>query len=375
MPPAQQPSDVDLRHDEMQLADYWEWDELARARGWTDGLPVAPPTIEVVDATIDYLGMDPKMSLGLVGPTNGKATIEQVAIQCAMAGCRPEHVPVVLAALEAMLDPAFNLGGVQATTNPVAPLAVVCGPIVHELDFNVDAGVFGGGGWANAAIGRAIRLILWNIGGGKPGTTDMSPLGQPAKYTYCIGEGQHKGAWTSLASDFGYGPSENCVIMFGCHSPYPMALAGNPRRMLAILAESIPVSGLIQFHAAGQVLVVLAPRVAETLAGRYTREEIRQYLFDHARYNLGDLRRRGIVQADDQPEDPACNYWGSEVLDSVRPNIQELPDDTWLPLVESTADLHVLVTGGRAQFMGGLCPGWGGYGGYATARPIIIPSA
>jgi hypothetical protein len=375
MPSAQQPSDLALAPGEMEVGDYWEWDELCRARGWTDGLPVAPPTTERVDAIIAYLGMDPNLSLGLVGPANGKATVEQVAIQCAMAGCRPEHVPVVLAALDAMLDPAFSVGAVQATTNPCSPLAIVCGPIVEELDFNTGDGVFGGGGWANAAIGRAIRLILWNIGGGRPGTTDKSPLGQPAKYAFCIGEGQHEGGWTSLASDFGYEPSENCVITFACHSPYPMALPGSPRRMLAILAESAPSSGLIQFHAAGQILFVFSPRVAETLAGSYTREEVRQYLFDHARFNLGDLRRRGIVEADDQPEDPASNYWGSEVLDSVRPNTRELPDDAWLPLVESIADLHVIVTGGRGQFLGGICPGWGGYGGYATARPIVVPTA
>src|ERR1700722_12914434 len=105
MPSAQQPSDLALAPGEMEVGDYWEWDELCRARGWTDGLPVAPPTTERVDAIIAYLGMDPNLSLGLVGPSNGKATVEQVAIQCAMAGCRPEHVPAVLAGLDAMLDP------------------------------------------------------------------------------------------------------------------------------------------------------------------------------------------------------------------------------------------------------------------------------
>jgi hypothetical protein len=361
--------------DVVEIADFWEWDALARARGWTDGLPVAPPTVDRVEAIIEYLGMDPQESLGRLGPGNGAATIEQIAIQCTMAGCRADHVPVVIAAVKAMLEPAFNIGGVQATTNSCAPLAVVCGPIVRELDFNTGDGVFGGGGWANAAIGRAIRLVLWNIGAGVPGKSDKSPLGQPAKFAFCIGEGLAGIPWTSLATDFGYGSEENCVVVFACQSPYPLAVVGDADRMLRILAESVPSTGLMQFHAAGQLMLTITPRVADTMASAgISREDVRQYLFDHARYNLGDLRRRGLLDAPDQPEDPVCNYWGSEVLDGVRPNTRDLPDDTWLAMCEDLKDFHVLVSGGQGQFFAGLSPGWGGYGGYATAKPIVVPT-
>jgi hypothetical protein len=329
-----------------------------------------------VDAILDYLSLDPMHSLGRVGPANGDATIEQVAIQCAMAGCRPEHVPVVLAAVEAMLDPAFNLGGMQATTNPCAPLAVVCGPIVSELDFNVGDGVFGGGGWANAAIGRAVRLVMWNIGGGVPGRSDKSPLGQPAKYAFCIGEGRGGVGWTSLSSDFGFDEAESCVVVFACQSPYPFAVAGSAERMLRVLAESIPSTGLNHFHAAGQVMLTFTPRVAQTLAeAGISREDVRRYIFDHARYDLGDLRRRGLVDADDQSADPVANYWGAEVLDGVRPSTRTLPDAAQLKLCESERDVHVLVSGGTGQFFVGFSPGWGGYGGYAVARPVIRPES
>jgi hypothetical protein len=360
----------------LEVADYGAWDDLVRARGWTDGLPVAPPAADRVDAIIDYLGLDRYDSLGRVGPAGGDATIEQIAIQCAMAGCRPEHVPVVLAALEAMLEPSFNLGGMQATTNPCAPLAVVCGPIVSELDFNVGDGVFGGGGWANAAIGRAIRLVLWNIGGGVPGRADKSPLGQPAKYAFCIGEGRDGVPWTSLASDFGFAEDTSCVVVFACQSPYPFAVAGSAERMLRVLAESIPSTGLNHFHAAGQMMLTFTPRVALALtAAGYTREDVRRYIFEHARYDLGDLRRRGLLDAPDQPADPVANYWGSEVLAEDRPNTWALPDDALLKVCESEQDVHVLISGGTGQFFIGFSPGWGGYGGYAVARPIIRPSS
>jgi hypothetical protein len=361
-------------HEEDGIADYPQWDALARARGWTDGLPVAPPVAEQVDAILDYLGLDPGHSLGRLGPANGDATIEQVAIQCVMAGCRPEHVPVVIAAVEAMLEPGFNIGGIQATTNPCAPLAVVCGPVVSELDFNTGDWVFGGGGWANAAIGRAIRLVLWNIGGGLPGRSDKSPLGQPAKYAFCIGEGRDGVPWTSLASDFGFDESTSSVVVFACQSPYPLAVAGSADRMLRVLAESLPSTGLNHFHAAGQVMLTLTPRVADSLArGGYSREAVRRYLFENARYDLGDLRRRGLVDAPDQPADPVANYWGAEVLGDVRPSTRELPDETRLPLCESERDVHVLVSGGTGQFFAGFSPGWGGYGGYAVAKPVIRP--
>ena len=358
----------------LEVADYGAWDDLVRAREWTDGLPVAPPAADRVDAIIDYLGLDRGHSIGRIGPANGDATIEQIAIQCVMAGCRPEHVPVVLAALEAMLDPSFNLGGMQATTNPCAPLAVVCGPIVSELDFNTGDGVFGGGGWANAAIGRAIRLVLWNIGGGVPGRSDKSPLGQPAKYAFCIGEGRDGVPWTSLASDFGFDENTSSVVVFACQSPYPFAVAGSAERMLRVVAESIPSTGLNHFHAAGQMMLTFTPRVAKALAeAGYSREDVRRYIFEQARYDLGDLRRRGLVDAPDQPADPVANYWGSEVLGEVRPNTRALPDDAQLEVCESERDVHLLVSGGTGQFFIGFSPGWGGYGGYAVARPVIRP--
>ncbi|MHB8328122.1 MAG: hypothetical protein ACYDD6_00590 [Acidimicrobiales bacterium] len=355
----------------VEIDDYWEWDALARENDWTDGLPVAPPTEDRVQAIIDYLGRDPGETLGLVRPLNGRATVEQVAIQCAMAGCLPEHVPVVVAALDALVDEEFNLEGVQGTTNPCAPLTIACGPQVDRLKINVGEGVFGGGAHANAAIGRAVRLILWNIGGGKPGRTDRSPLGQPAKYAFCVGENSAESPWSSLSTDFGYDAATDSVIVFACQSPYPAVLIGSAQRMLSIIAESLPNTALNAFHAAGQVLVVFSLRPAQVLADAgYSREDVRTWIFENSRFHLGTLRKQGIIES----TDPVCNYWGDTSLESKRPpNFDELPDDTFLPLVQSEKDLHLLVTGGRAQWFGAYCPGWGNYGGSAIARPVHPP--
>src|SRR6185436_20055530 len=174
-------------------------------------------------------------------PKDGIATIEQIAINCVMAGCAPEHVPVVIAALEAMLEPEFNLHGVQATTNPCAPLAVVSGPAVKKLGFHAKEGAFGGGSRASACVGRAIRLVLWNIGGGIPGETDMASQGQPAKYLFCAAENAEQSPWEPLHVERGLDPEDSAVTMFACQSPAPLRVLGNAERILSLIATSIPV--------------------------------------------------------------------------------------------------------------------------------------
>lgn len=348
--------------------DYWEWDALVRERGWTDGLPVAPPTDDRVDAILAAMEGAPDHVLGTIPPAHGTATLEQVAIQCAMAGCLPEHAPVVVAALEAMLDPEFNLNGVQATTNPCAPLTIVNGPIVQELDMNVRHGAFGGGAHANAAIGRAIRLVLWNLGGGKPGITDMSPLGQPAKYAFCIGENEDESPWPGIHTDMGIPEGQDAVTVFACQSPHPVLISGTAPQMLDFLAESLPTTTINMYHAAGQFLLVLSLKPAHEFArGGYDKRMIREWLFENARYDVGDLRRRGLLGA---RNDQVSTYWGERRLLARRPDVENLPDDARLPMVESVDDIHIVVTGGGAQWWAGFCAGWGNYGGYARARPI-----
>ncbi|MQA86139.1 MAG: hypothetical protein GEV03_16280 [Streptosporangiales bacterium] len=351
-----------------EVEDFWAWDELARRNNWTDGLPVAPPTEERVTEILDYLGRDPREVIGTIMPGGGIATVEQIVIQCVMAGCEPEHVPVVMAAVEAMLAPEFNLYGVQCTTNAAAPLTIVSGPAVERLGFNCKEGAFGGGSHANAAVGRAVRLVLWNIGGGHPGQTDMSTLGQPAKYLFCVAENHEDSPWAPIHADHGLDPGQSAVTVFACQSPDPLFVPGTAERILNVIAASLPTAGVNMFHAAGQFLLTIGVRPAQELArGGYDKEDVRQWIFKHARFNLGRLRKSGVLVEDEGHQ----YYWGHGEEDV--PDLPSLPDDTMLPLVRTPSDIHLLVAGGATQWWLGFSAGWGNYGGRAVTKPILFP--
>jgi hypothetical protein len=162
--------------------------ELFLRRGWSDGLPVVPPTVARVNEMLAFTDRTASEPVGEVEPLKGLATVEKVVANAVMAGCRPEYLPVVLAAVEALLDPAFNLRGVQTTDENVAPLLIVNGPMARVLDINARFGALGPGWQANAAIGRALRLVMHNLGGGWPGAVAFAGLGQPGRYTLCLAE-------------------------------------------------------------------------------------------------------------------------------------------------------------------------------------------
>ncbi|MDP6180275.1 MAG: UGSC family (seleno)protein, partial [Desulfatiglandales bacterium] len=162
--------------------------ELVLENRWGDGLPVIPPTEERVMKMFAGLDRKPSDVTGGMPPSNNDVTIEKIAVNAVMAGCLPEYMPILIAAVEAMIEPSFNLHGIQATTSPVAPLVIVNGPIRGKVNLNCGRGCFGPGWRANATIGRAIRFLLINIGGALSGDVDMATYGSPAKYTFCIGE-------------------------------------------------------------------------------------------------------------------------------------------------------------------------------------------
>ncbi|HET7340442.1 MAG TPA: TlpA family protein disulfide reductase, partial [Methylomirabilota bacterium] len=169
------------------------------ARGVTDGLPVVPPTRERVSRALQACGRAADELIAEVPPNYGRATVEKIAINAVMAGCRPEYLPVVIAAVEAACDERFDLHGVSATTNSTAQLIVVNGPVRGRLDVNCGANLFGPGWRANATIGRALRLVCVNLGGARPGVVSMSTFAHPGRYTYCIGEWEEQSPWESLA--------------------------------------------------------------------------------------------------------------------------------------------------------------------------------
>jgi hypothetical protein len=363
---------VRARPSEIREMDYQAWEEMVMARGWSDGLPTAPPLEDRVQRIIDYLGRKPDEVVATIPPVYGIATIEQVAVQCAMAGCTPEFVPVVLAAIDAMLEPSFNLHGLQSTTWPGAPLVIVSGPIVKDLNFNVRNGAFGGGGHANAAIGRAVRLILWNLGGGKPWVNDMSPLGGSHKYAFCVAENTEQSPWSSIHTDFGFDEEENAVTVFGCSSPTTSLISGSAERILNVLCDGLSSTSVQMYHGAGQALFALSINPAVTLAAAgYTKEDVRSYIFEKARLSVGRVKESGALAG--ELSDFTQFYWGENGLANKRIDVESASDQTKLPLFESEADIRVIVTGGDTQQWGGIMPGWGRYGAFFVSKPVNVP--
>jgi hypothetical protein len=329
--------------------------EYCYSQGWTDGLPILLPTERRVNAILSATSRGAQEVVGRIPPKGGTATIEKIAINAAMAGCLPELFPVVLAAIEAMLAPDFNLNGVQATTHVCAPLSIVSGPIVRRLGFNSKDGVFGGGSRANAALGRAVRLVLWNIGGGIPGEIDKSTFGHPGKYAFCIAEDPDNNPWEPFhqSRDAGLSADDSAVTMFACEANRNVADTHNdtPHGLLDLIADALRTIGNENTYGGGQALVVLGPERARVMKQYgWTRKDVQYYLFDQARRSVRDIKRAKLIRT--------TPHWVD----------QTDPDALW-PVFEQPDDILVTVAGGDGPHSS-TCSGWGEFGGFAITRKI-----
>ena len=254
-------------------------------KGWTDGLPVLAPTPAAVERMIAACNRRPDDIIGVIPPLNGLATIEKVAANAVMAGCLPEYFPLVLAALRGMLQPGYNLDGVQTTTGNVAPLAIVNGPSRESLGINFGANVLGQGWRANATIGRALRFVLTNIGGATPGRFDKATLGQPAKFTFCIGENEQENPWQPLHVERGFDAGVDAVSMTGCSGVYSAVdMASQSAKSLLKTFALTMTGGLASGVTSTEVLFVICPEHAAIFArDGFTKDKIRDELFRMAR--------------------------------------------------------------------------------------------
>jgi hypothetical protein len=188
--------------------------EACFARGWSDGLPVVPPTPERVLAMLKGTTRRPEEVVGSIPPDYAECTVEKAAINAVLAGCKPEYFPVVLAAIEAALAPDFGLHGVLCTTNFIGPVVLVNGPIARAIGMNSRVNALGQGNRANATIGRALQLVVRNVGGGRPGEIDRATLGHPGKYTFCFAEDEEGSLWESYAVEKGFSKDTSTVTLF-----------------------------------------------------------------------------------------------------------------------------------------------------------------
>ena len=271
-------------HHEIESLD--QFTDFVYEQGWSDGLPVFPPTREVVERMIDYIGRDRNEVLGTVFPGDGVATIENVAANCVMAGCLPEYMPVVLAALECIVDPQMPITTTQSTGS-ASLCTIVSGPIVGHLKFHTREWIFGpNGARANATIGRALRLILWNIGHAHPGKLIKGTMGHPASWSYCIGEEQMLTPWAPMHIDCGLDETDSAVTVMkaGEHSQIaaPLNSVGLDE-CITLLARGIGKVGITSSGGKRAFLFVINPSLAQAFAAAgYSREKLRAAIAQRA---------------------------------------------------------------------------------------------
>jgi len=241
-----------LRARRVELAALEDEHEAMFERGWSDGLPIVPPTEERVMHMLQGTSREPDEVVAVVAPDLVECTVEKVAINAVMAGCKPEYLPVVLAAVEAACTEQFNIHGVLATTMPVGPVLIVNGPIRRAIGMNSGMNVFGQGNRANLTIGRALQLVVRNVGGGRPGEVDRATHGNPGKIAFCFAEDEEGSPWTPLSADFGAAAGTNTVVLFTGEGP--RCIVDQQSRDPESLARSLAAS-LRTLHHAKLVMV------------------------------------------------------------------------------------------------------------------------
>ncbi len=327
--------------------------ELCYTNGWTDGLPVVPPTAERIRAMLEAGGVEPQRQVAFIENRQVSVTAEKVAINAVMAGCKAEYMPVVLAAMEALADPLYGYHGPATSTGGSAVFMVVNGPIARELGINSGNNLFGPGWRANATIGRAVRLIMRNVIGTLPGELDQSSLGHAGKYTFCIAENEADSPWPAFHTTRGLRPDQNAVTVFAAYAPHQFSnrLSSTPEGILATACATMRIS-------AG---TTRQPQYALVFAGEHTtimkhagwsREDVQRYCFEHSQSPVAELKRVNLLPGEISPAD----------------------ERTLLPLVETPQDFLVIAAGGRAGVQSAFIPGWGGKAGsQSVTRAIRLP--
>ncbi len=299
-------------------------------KGWSDGLPVIPPTEERVLDLLQGTRRKPDEVIGLIPPRWADATTEKIAINAVMAGCLPEHMPVIIAAVEAMVEEKFNLYGIQATTHPCSPLLIINGPIRKQLGINCSYGAFGPGTLPNAVIGRAIRLILINIGGATPARVEKATHGQPGKFTYVIGENEKESPWEPLSTERGFRSGQNTVTVIAAEGPHNVNdhCSVSSKGILTTIAGTLACQGNNNIlYQVGEPLIVLGPEHAETITkDGFTKKDVKEFLFKKARVPKNAFSR-------EHQEQRFANF----------------PEDAFIPVTHKSENILIVVVGGAGK--------------------------
>ena len=325
--------------------------EMYFEKGWTDGLPVVPPTEERIWAMLDAAGRKPDEVIGAIPVRARVITAEKLAINAVLAGCLPAYMPVLVAAVEALCDPRLSVHGPSASTSGMGFLTIVNGPIAPKIGLNAGENLFGPGWRANATIGRAIRLLLRNVCGAVPGVLDRSCFGHPGKFTYCIAEDEAHSPWEPLHAERGIPREQSAVTVFAGSAPIQVSSSTSPEpeAILRAVADAMGSCGRL-FVANGEFVVVVAGEHRRRLVDRqWSKKDVRAFLHQAVQRTVEDLARMGRHAPPATPEEGRRR----------------------VPAVASPDDILVVAAGGDAGSYTAVISGWSGkFHSEAVTKPI-----
>ncbi|MEZ5817498.1 MAG: hypothetical protein R3D44_10480 [Hyphomicrobiaceae bacterium] len=287
------------------------WNELAVEQGWSDGLPMIAPTEQKV-ARFTAVAKADNETFAPISPRQVIPTLQSLAANAVMAGCKPEYFPVVLAGLRAVLDPAYNLHGTLATTHPCGQLMVVSGPIRNALEINCGSNCLGQGRRANATIGRALQLILLNVGGAKPGDMDRATHGSPAKFAYCFGENEEASPFPPFHVRRGFRADESVVTTMAAEAPHNINdhASNTGEGLITTIAGTMSEVGSNNAYLQGPSFVVLGPEHAQTMArDGWTAESIQEALYERSKIHVSRISKENLESWAGQDRFPVNDYY------------------------------------------------------------------
>ena len=343
-----------LRSRRIELAELDDEIETAHERGWSDGLPVVPPTPARVLRMLDGTSRPPDEVVAVVPPDLVEATVEKIAVNAVMAGCKPEYLPVVLAAVEAACTDSFNMHGLLCTTYFSGPVVIVNGPIAAQIGMNSGVNCFGQGNRANATIARALQLVVRNVGGGLPGGIDRATFGAPGKYSFCFAEDEAGSPWEPLSVERGFAPGTSTVSLFSGHGPSSIVdqISRTPESLARSFAARLRSAHHPKLVIAMGAMLVVSPEHARVFAGAgWSKARLRQELESLLMLDGDELVRGAGGMEEGMPAALAAG--------------RRLPK--FLP-----GDVAILHAGGSAGMFSAIIEGWvtGAKGSQLTTREI-----
>ncbi|MDB5922324.1 MAG: hypothetical protein JWN13_1260 [Betaproteobacteria bacterium] len=328
----------------------FEANELFQRNGWTDGLPIVPPTEAGVRTFLEAARLAPGEIVGTEPVRRRRITAEKLAIAALMAGCLPEYMPVVVAILKSMCEPQYGLHGSTASTGGSAPFIIVNGPVRTALAMNATHNVFANGSRANATIGRSVRLFLLNVLGGTPGHLDRSTLGHPGKFTFCIAEDEQDSPWLPLHVERGLAAGGSAVTVMAAESPHQVMneWTHDPREILDTYVAAIRANMLTYSIWEGNYAIVIPKQHRQIFAAaRWSKRDVRQYIFETAHVLRKEWRNVGKASVAGRKD-----------------------EDRLYRALRTPDDLLVVAAGGPAGGFGAVVPPWYGKKSLAVTMPV-----